>query len=200
MDVDYELTPEDLYAYHGGLRTCRQIAGARAGEATFIYSSLFFSSVFCLRPDLVAFDSHASICPRSSRCLRSSPVSIGYLCAEDCSAQSAKQIAKERPEKGQLGAHRIVLSSEGIDETTVVGHTLTRRSASIESSRTRITFSSTRRQRRRTSSPSAHSTAQGRQKISTRWPQGISPSGKATPTSCCRPRKAANIPCVLARP
>ena len=126
MEIDYELTPDDLYAFQWRA-AYRSPDSRRTRRRGYLYLLLPFL-VIALLPSV------------GRGGIRIARINLLFLVAvlpivaclywifvrRALHVAIRKEIAKEAPEKGRLGKHRVVLSSAGIDETTAVGQTVTR--------------------------------------------------------------------------
>jgi YcxB-like protein len=126
MDVEYELTPDDLYAFQWRA-AYRSPNSRRIRRRGYLYVLL----------PLLVIGLLPSVGPGGIRIARINllflvivlPIVAGLywiFVRRTLELAIRKEIAKEAPEKGRLGRHRVVLSSAGIDETTAVGQTVTR--------------------------------------------------------------------------
>ncbi len=125
MEVSYELTPDDLYAFQWravfespmGRRTRRIVYGA------WTLAVLLFSAVPAIGRDgfvlsRMSFTFLALALPI---------VLVVQWCLERWLVRRAilRLLREEKPGRGQLGTHRIVVSEDGLIESTAVGESRT---------------------------------------------------------------------------
>src|SRR5262249_18833553 len=126
MDVDYELTADDLFAYQWRAAYLSPNS-RRTRRRGYFYLLLPFLAMGLLPSvGLGGFK-----IPRINLLflLIGLPIVPGlYWVFVRLTLPRAvpPAIARQRAQKGQLGGHRVVLSGDGITETTAVGQTLTR--------------------------------------------------------------------------
>jgi hypothetical protein len=125
MDVEYELTPEDLFAFQW--RAAYRSAEARRGRRNV--HLLWFAALF-LFALLPAIGRHG---------LTMSRFDLPFLIASFLTVALLqwglhrwllrrairRLLSEERPDGGNLGVHRVTLDDDGVLERTVVGETRT---------------------------------------------------------------------------
>jgi hypothetical protein len=126
LEVEYELTREDLYAFQwrGVFESPRGWRARRSAYLGWILAVLLFAIVPAIGADG----------------FRISRVSFGFIvialpvvflfqwCLERWVVRRAirQLLQDERPDRGHLGRHRLVLGEDGLTESTAVGETRTR--------------------------------------------------------------------------
>ena len=125
MEVEYELTPDDLYAFQWRAAFKSRIA-RRAGRKVYAYwflALLLVAVLPAIGPGgfvisranftflLVAFPAIA--------------LAQWYLTRRLMRRAILQLLKQEKPNKGQLGSHKVVLSEDGVAERTAVGESRT---------------------------------------------------------------------------
>jgi hypothetical protein len=125
MEIEYQLTPDDLYAFQWRAVFNSSIT-QRAGRKVYAYwflALLLIAVLPAIGPDgfvisrvsftflLVAFPAVA--------------LAQWYLTRRLMRRAILQLLKQEKPDKGHLGRHRIVLSDDGVVETTAVGESRT---------------------------------------------------------------------------
>jgi hypothetical protein len=125
MEVEYELTPDDLYAFHWRA-AFKSPLGRRARRkvyAGWLLALLLISALPAIGPDGLVI-SRANF----GFLLVALPIVIlaqWYLERRLIRRAILQLLKQEKPGKGQLGRHRLVLSEDGLAERTVVGESRT---------------------------------------------------------------------------
>ena len=126
MEVDYEITREDLYAFQwrAAFQSPRGRRARRVAYLLWLIAILLLAIIPAIGPHGIAW-SQVSL-----RFIVTS-LAIAYLlqwCLDRWLLRHViRQMLKdERPDRGQLGRHRLVLDEEGLTETTAVGQSRTR--------------------------------------------------------------------------
>lgn len=125
MEVEYELTPQDLYAFHwrSVFATAR---GRRARRTVYLLSLL----AVLLVSSLPAIGADGFVISRMNFNFLVVALPIVFLfqwCLDRLLVRRAilQMLKEHKPEKGQLGKHRIVLNEDGVVESTAVGESRT---------------------------------------------------------------------------
>ena len=126
MEVDYEITRDDLYAFQW--RAVFQSARGRRARRMAYVGWLLAIGLFAIVP---AIGPHGITLSRVSLTFIFISLLVVFLlqwCLERSLVRHAiRQLLKdERPDRGQLGRHRLVLGDEGLTESTAVGESRTR--------------------------------------------------------------------------
>jgi hypothetical protein len=120
MEVEYELTPDDLYAFQW------RAAFRRRGRRVYLYwllVLLLFSALPAIGPDGFVI-SRANF----TFLLIAFPVvalAQWYLERRLMRRAILQLLKEEKPGKGQVGRHRVVLNEGGVVESTAVGESRT---------------------------------------------------------------------------
>jgi hypothetical protein len=125
MEIEYELTPDDLYTFQWRA-VFASPRGRRARRNVYLgwlLAVVLFAIVPAIGADGFTFS-------RVSFTFIAIAVPVVFLfqwCLERwLVGRAIRQLLKEeRPDKGQLGRHRLVLSEEGLSESTAVGESRT---------------------------------------------------------------------------
>ena len=125
MDVDYELTREDLYAFQwrAAFQSARSRRARRVPYLLWLLAILLWAIVPAIGPDGFTLS-------RVSFTFIVVSLLVTFLfqwCLEQWLVRHAiRQLLKdERPDRGQLGRHRLVLGEDGLTESTAVGESRT---------------------------------------------------------------------------
>jgi hypothetical protein len=126
LEVEYEITREDLYAFQW--RAVFESPRGRRARRNVYLGWLLAVLLVAIVPAIGADGFTVS---RVSFAFIAIGVAVAFLfqwCLERLVVRRAiRQLLKdERPDKGQLGRHRLVLNEEGISESTAVGESRTR--------------------------------------------------------------------------
>jgi len=126
MDVEYHLTPDDLYAYQW--RAAYLSPGSRRSRRRGYLYVLLPLAVVGLLPSIGSEGFRFAGVSLLFLVVVLPIVALSYGLFVRFALQRAirAQVAREKPECGQLGRHHIVLSPDGVTETTAVGQTVTR--------------------------------------------------------------------------
>jgi hypothetical protein len=125
MEVEYELTRDDLYAYQWRAA----FSSARARRTRYkAYAAWFL--VLCFFSLLFSFDGDGftiTLASFSSLLVTFVVVVVGsFFLERRMTRRHILQLLKEeKPDRGQLGRHKVVLSEDGVVESTVVGQSRT---------------------------------------------------------------------------
>jgi hypothetical protein len=125
MDVDYDLTADDLYAFQWRAAFTSPI-GKRARRRT--YAAWFIALLlFAILPAIGADGFSVSRVSFTFLLVAYPIVALGQWILEKWLIRRAilQLLKREKPGKGQLGRHRIVLSDDVIIESTAVGESRT---------------------------------------------------------------------------
>jgi hypothetical protein len=125
MEIDYELTKDDLYAFQwrGAYTSPR---ARRMMWKTYLYwfIALFLLSIL----PAIGADGFSLSLVNISILLVTFPLVVlatWFLTRRGLRSHILQLLKDEKPEKGQLGMHRVVLEDSGIVETTAVNETST---------------------------------------------------------------------------
>lgn len=121
MEVDYELTPDDLYAFQLRATQVSPVA-RRARRKLYIY--LFLAVVLLAIVPAIGADGFDVSRVSFGFLLTFFPLVAGitWLLEKRLSRRTILELLKEEvPEKGQLGKHRMKLDDTGVLEATAVG-------------------------------------------------------------------------------
>jgi hypothetical protein len=125
MEAEYELTPDDLYAFQW-----RSVFVSPRGRRTRRTTYLVWVLAVLLFAIVPAIGADGFVISRVSVTFIVVAISIGLLfqwCLERWLIRRAilQLLKDEKPGKGLLGRHRIVLSQDGLMESTPVGESRT---------------------------------------------------------------------------
>ena len=125
MEVEYELTPDDLYAFqwHGAFVSSSGRRARRTAYLLWVLAVLLFAIVPAIGADGFTIS-------RVSFTFILVAIAIGFLfqwlMERWLMRRAIRQLVKdEKPGKGLLGRHRIVVSRDGLIESTAVGESRT---------------------------------------------------------------------------
>ena len=125
MEVEYELTPDDLYAFQwrGVFQSPR---GRRARRNVYLGWTLAVV-LFAIVPAIGADGFTMSRVSLGFIAIALPAVFLFQWCLERWIVRRAiRELLKdERPDKGHLGRHRLVLGEDGVHESTAVGESRT---------------------------------------------------------------------------
>ncbi len=125
MEIEYEITTDDLYAFQ--LRAVRRSPQVRrASRNTYIYYFLALL-LFSMLPSIDA-DGFDITRMNFTFLLVAFPIialSHRYFDRRRTRRIIREAVGDEKPDRGQLGRHKIVLNEVGIAESTVVGESKT---------------------------------------------------------------------------
>jgi len=125
MEVEYEITVDDLYAFHW--RAAYSSASARRSRyKNYAYSFL----ALILVSSLFSFGTNEFVISRANLYFVVVPflaVVLAYFFLERRMTRRLilQLVKKEKPDRGQLGRHKVVLSEGGVVESTAVGESRT---------------------------------------------------------------------------
>jgi YcxB-like protein len=126
LEVDYEITRDDLYAFQwrAVFESARSRRARRTAYLLWLLAILLFAIVPAIGPDGVTLS-------RVSFTFIATSLLVALLlqwCLERWLVRHAirQLLASERPNRGQLGRHRLILGDDGLTESTVVGEARTR--------------------------------------------------------------------------
>jgi len=126
VEVEYEITPEDLYAFQW--RAAFQSPRARRVRRLAYWAWLLALVLFALVP---AIGADGFTLSRVSIGFMLVPLLVFFLLQWALERWLMRRAIRyllrdERPERGVLGRHRIVLDEDGVRESTAVGESRTR--------------------------------------------------------------------------
>jgi hypothetical protein len=125
MEVEYELTPDDLYAFQWRAAFKSPIA-RRAGRKVYLYWFLALLLISAL--PAIGADGFVISRVNFTFLLVAFPAVVlaqWYLQRRLMRRAILQLLKAENPGKGQLGSHRVVLSEDGVVEKTAVGESRT---------------------------------------------------------------------------
>jgi hypothetical protein len=125
MQVEYELTPKDLYAFQWRA-VFESPLGRRSRRTVYLgwaLAVLLFSAVPAIGPDgfVLSRMNFTFLVVALPIVL----VAQWYLETRLMRRAIRRLLADEKPERGQLGKHRMLVSEEGVIESTAVGESRT---------------------------------------------------------------------------
>jgi YcxB-like protein len=125
MEVEYELTPEDLYAFQW-----RAVFASPRGRRArrMVYLLWFLAVLLFSAVPAIGADGFAISRMNFTFLVVAFPIVVLFQWALErrLVRRAILQLLKEeKPGKGQLGKHRIVVSEDGLFESTVVGESRT---------------------------------------------------------------------------
>jgi YcxB-like protein len=126
LEVDYEITLEDLYAFQwrAAFQSARARRARRVPYLLWLLAILLWSIVPAIGPHGLTL-SRVNV---TAMLISLVVVFVLQWCLERWLVRHAirQLLEDERPDRGQLGRHRLVLTEEGLTESTAVGETRTR--------------------------------------------------------------------------
>src|SRR5215203_815748 len=126
MEVEYEITPDDLYAFQWRAAYKTPVA-KKARRKLYIHIFLFLLFIFVVLPSIGPDGFEISRANLVIFAIVSPVVVFITATLERRHTRGAilELVKKEKPGKGQLGSHKVSLSEEGLVESTVVGESHT---------------------------------------------------------------------------
>ena len=125
MDVEYEITPEDLYAFQW--RAVFESPRGRRARRNIYLGWALAVVLFAIVPAIGADGFTISRVSFTFIAISVLFVFLFQWCLERwVVGRAIRQLLKEeRPDRGQLGRHRLVLGEDGLHESTAVGESHT---------------------------------------------------------------------------
>ena len=125
MEVDYEITRDDLFAFQwrAVFTSPKAVRRTRWTYAFWLVPIVLFAAVPAIGPDgfVLSRISLTFIAIAFAICVLSQRILERWLMRRVI----RRQVADERPQRGQLGRHTLSLSEDGLIERTAVGESRT---------------------------------------------------------------------------